>query len=103
MPFVTQFSANPQFTWDRGDPHAFSFILSNDVASSVFDMSVTPPRGSEFCFIIVQDGVGGHQFTWPTICVGAPMVGPTPGQTTIQKFILLDGPVLAASGPPMYF
>lgn len=102
MPINIPFSSTPTFTWDRGDPRTFILTLLGNVISSVFDMTVNPPANTQFVFIIIQDATGNRTFVWPTICKGAPVIGATPLQTTIQEYVLVDGPFLVPVGPPMY-
>lgn len=102
MPINIPFKANPTFTWDRGDPRTFIMRLTGNVLSSVFDMSVSPPANTTFIFVLIQDAVGGRTFAWPSICRGAPAIGDSPNQTTVQEFILTDGPVLTPISSPMY-
>jgi hypothetical protein len=103
MPVNTTFSATPTFTWDRGDPLTFVLVLTGNVTSSTFDMTIAAPRGAHFKFVIIQDAVGGWTFAWPGICKGALPVGGAAKQITVQTFILLDGPVLVAAGLPAVF
>lgn len=102
MPVNVPFTATPTFTWDRGDPRTFLMTLKGNVTSSLFDMSVAPPLNTAFLFVIVQDAVGGRTFVWPTICKGPPVIGATALQTTVQEFVLVEGPFLVPLGPPMY-
>lgn len=102
MPVNVPFSANPVFTWDRGDPRTFVFALKGNVASSLFDVSVAPPINTKFLFVISQDGVGNRTFVWPAICKTPPNVGAPALQITIQEFVLVEGPFLVPVGPPMY-
>lgn len=102
MPVNIPFIATPTFTWDRGDPRTFVMNLKGNVTSSVFDMSVAPPLNTAFLFVISQDAVGGRTFVWPSIVKGPPAVGLTPLQTTVQEFVLVEGPFLVPLGPAMY-
>jgi len=99
---ITPFSATPTFSWRHGEAFLFLFLLTGDVTSSDFDRAAGSPRGAHFKFIIIQDGVGGHAFAWPSICKGALPVGGAPNQTTVQSF-MWDGSNLLAAGMPAVF
>lgn len=102
MPVQIPYTANLTFTWDRGDPRTFLLTLKGDVVSSLFDMSVAPPLNTKFLFVIAQDVVGNRAFAWPAICKGPPPIGAPALQTTVQEFVLVEGPFLVPVGPPMY-
>lgn len=60
---------------------AYEILLASDVTSSIFSGG-----NGYYVFIIIQDGVGGHLFTWPTTFVNAAVVLPTPGGSLTQLF-----------------
>jgi hypothetical protein len=47
--------------------------------------------GGLYTFIFHQDATGQHTFTWPSQCVNAIPVNPSPDSTTIQNFIGQEG------------
>jgi hypothetical protein len=80
---------------------AWKIVLTQDVGGAYLTGLVP---GNLYTFIIVQDGVGGHTFLWPS---GPPpanlhnptMVSPTPNSTTVQTFICDESSDLWAIGP----
>jgi hypothetical protein len=74
--------------------------MSNDVTEAVMK-NVVP--GLLYVFIIVQNGAGGHNFTWPANCVNAAPVDQDPNSTTVQKFIGDNTGTLHASIPGTWF
>jgi hypothetical protein len=74
--------------------------MRNDVTSAVI-RNVIP--GVLYVFVIQQDGVGNHAFTWPFNCLNAMPVNQKPNGTTVQCFIGLMNNLLNANIPAAYF
>jgi hypothetical protein len=74
---------------------SFRTTLTGDVTSSTAPDTV---QGNLYTFIIFQDAVGGHKFTWPSNTINASPINPAPNGLTVQTFVmgLSD---LAAIGP----
>jgi hypothetical protein len=94
---VVPWSATPDFP---GDTYTtFRITLDGDVTSSTASGTV---QGNLYTYIIFQDGVGGHLFTWPLNFINAGPVNPNPGGLTVQTFVMgLSS--LAAIGPATWW
>ena len=80
---VVPWSATPAFP---GDVYTtFRTTLTGDVTSSTAPDTVP---GNLYTFIIFQDAVGGHEFTWPPNFDNASPVNPAPGSLTVQTFVM---------------
>ena len=80
---VVPFSATPEFP---GDVYAtFRITLNGDVTSSTAPDTV---QGNLYTFIIIQDAVGGHAFTWPTNFINPSPINPDPNGGTVQTFVM---------------
>lgn len=76
---------------------AYEVTLIGDVTSSTFSGIV-----GYYTFIIIQDGTGGHAFTWPSSFVNEAAPSPTAGGSLIQTFFW-DGVSGYAIAPGMVF
>jgi hypothetical protein len=59
--------------------------------------------GVLYVFIIVQDAVGGKNFTWPFNCLNGMPVNKKPNGRTVQCFIGLPNNLMDANTPAAYF
>jgi hypothetical protein len=80
---VVPWSATPDFPGDTYT--AFRMTLDGDVTSSTASGTV---QGNLYTYIIQQDGVGGHLFTWPANFINASPVNPNPNGITVQTFVM---------------
>jgi hypothetical protein len=100
---IVPYSSAPNF--DGTDYTAFKITLTGDVNGATLGTFVP---GNLYTFLIVQDGVGGHAFTWPSgpapsnLYNGAP-VDQDPNSTTVQTFVADDAGVLWAIGPGTWY
>lgn len=90
---VVTYSATPVFNLVLGNIQ--KIVLTGDVSSST---ATNQQDSIEYTFIIVQDIVGNHNFTWPSNFKGTGQIinGSTSGMASIinvQKFVYvqLDG------------
>lgn len=90
------FSATPTFTPQAFSSTMFTIPLTADVTSSTFVTSGLTP-GMMFVFLISQDGIGGHKFTWPALVNGGITIDSSsePNATFRQVFVW-DGTNLQA-------
>jgi hypothetical protein len=80
---VVPWSADMDFP---GDVYtSFRVTLSGDVTNSTASGTV---QGNLYTYIIQQDTVGGHLFTWPANFLNADSINPNPGGTTVQTFVM---------------
>lgn len=94
---VVNWSATPEFP---GDVYtSFRIVLTGDVTSST--APDTQP-GNLYTFIIFQDSVGGHAFTWPSNFLNASAVNPVPNGLTVQTFVMGETDLIAIS-PATWF
>lgn len=77
------FAATPVFNAAQGIN--FEMTLTGNVTSSTL-INTTP--GQRIVFIIHQDGSGGRTFAWPSNVMGAGVVDPGAGNTSVQEFII---------------
>ena len=87
------FSPTPSF--DVSVAPTQSMSLTGDVNGSTV---VNLRDGQTVSFLICQDTVGGHAFTWPSNMVGGMQVGMVAGTCSAQTFVS-DGVKLYATGP----
>lgn len=80
---VVPSSATPDFPGDTLT--TFRFTLTEDVTSSTATGMI---QGNLYTFILFQDAVGGHAFTWPPITMNASPINPDPSGLTIQTFVM---------------
>jgi len=92
------FGANPIFNAATG--LSFKITLTGDVASSSFTNGAVGP--SVIAFRIVQDGTGGHAFTWPSNVRNAGDINPGANSRSLQLFAVDTDGSLDAIGPMMY-
>jgi hypothetical protein len=90
---IVPYSATPEFP---GNVYtAFRIVLTGDVTSSTAPDTLP---GNLYTFIIFQDGVGGHEFVWPTNFINASGINPDPNGLTVQTFVMGES-ALVAIGP----
>lgn len=89
------FSATPTFNAAAFASPTFTMTLTGNVTSSSVS---NPTAGQEMCFIITQDGTGGHTFAWPPNFHGESSIGPDANAVSIQSF-RFDGVSWRATGP----
>jgi hypothetical protein len=93
---VVPFSTTPTFT-DASQIQLFQIVLSaNATAQPMTFVGVTPP-GIIF-FHVIQDGSGGHSFSWPANTVGGCPVAQPSNFVSTQEFVY-DGTLAYAVGP----
>jgi hypothetical protein len=74
----------------------FDITLTGNVALSTLDTVVA---GAIYTFIIVEDGVGGHTFSWPANVVHADAIDTTANAINIQSFVARADGNLYPIGP----
>lgn len=80
---VVPWSAAMEFP---GDVYtAYRTILTGDVTSSTAPGTV---QGNLYTYIIIQDGAGGHIFTWPSNFINASPINSDPNSVTVQTFVM---------------
>lgn len=79
------FTTTPVFNGQFGA--LFKMTLTANVASSTF---TNGSPGQIYTFELIQDGVGGHTFVWPTNFKNPPVIDGTANAINIQTFIF-DG------------
>lgn len=90
---VVPFSPTPNF--DVSAAPTQSVTLTGDVtAPTVTNLS----DGQTVSFLVCQDSLGGHAFTWPQNVLGGMQVGNVPGTCSAQTFVS-DGSRLYATTP----
>jgi len=94
---VVPFSANPMFDLSQG--LAFKYTLTGD---SIGHIENGVP-GNLYTFFIVQDSVGGHNFTWPEACHNATPINMDIFGVTIQTFVCDAIQELWAIGAGTYY
>lgn len=94
-PFLT-FDSNEALLFDGLAAVCWFINLSTEVTASRAT-NISP--GQLYTFVITQDDIGAHTFTWPPNCINAMMVDPTPNATTAQNFIGQTGGMLLANLP----
>lgn len=74
------YSATPTFNASLGN--LFKLTLTGNVTSSTF----TGASGLQLItFMLIQDGVGGHSFVWPTNVIGGMSISTTAGAVNVQS------------------
>jgi len=76
------YSATPNF--DAGAASTFKMTLTGDVTSSTL---ANAAAGQMMSFVLCQDGVGNHNFAWPSIVKGGMAVGLQPSKCSAQAFV----------------
>jgi hypothetical protein len=79
------FSATP--TFDAGTASTFKITLTSNVTSSTL---ANASAGQNLSFIICQDAVGGHSFSWPSNMKGGMTIGTTASKCSAQNYVF-DG------------
>jgi len=78
------YSATPTFDCSPSSGLlTFQMALSGDVTAPVV---INQSSAQVVTFLITQQGVGGHAFTWPSNVHNAAAISTTPGSTTSQSF-----------------
>jgi hypothetical protein len=71
-----------------------------EMTSSVSDALVRyVAPGVLYTIVIIQDGVGGHTFRWPSNCINPPQINTQPDGKTVVNFIGAGDGIIAASAP----
>jgi hypothetical protein len=95
--FTVPSSATPLFDGNSGN--AFRMVLTSDtVQQAVVHMAnklILP-------ISLIQDGAGGHNFTWGTNVFGGGFVNPGANERSTQLFFVEGDGSLYAAGPIMY-
>jgi len=73
----------------------FGVVLAGDCASTF----TNGYPGTLYTFAIIQDGVGHHNFTWPTNVHNAGTIPKTPNTALVQTFVADTGDELYPIGP----
>jgi hypothetical protein len=76
------YSATPSF--DAGTASTFKMTLTGDVTSSTL---ANAAAGQMLNFVLCQDGVGNHNFVWPSNVKGGMAVGLEPSKCSAQGFV----------------
>lgn len=104
---VVTYSATPVFI-DAAQNQLFVFTLTGNASSQPLTaVGITPP--GLITWEIIQDGSGGHTFTWPSNVIGGCTIGSTASQVTLQHFIwdgtnaIATGPCVIGQGPDVNF
>jgi hypothetical protein len=91
---------SPTPTFNAADGAGFKITLTGDVTSSTFANGTEGP--ALVVFRIVQDGAGGHAFTWPSNVRNGGSVNPGANARSIQIFTVDSDGSLDAATPMMY-
>lgn len=75
------YTAVPVFDASKGN--VIEMTLTGDVTSSSVTNAVV---GQTLIFVLIQDGTGSHQFTWPTNFVNQMQISEQPGAVSVQNF-----------------
>lgn len=81
------FSATAAFVGISNTNMVFQITLTGNVTAPTLSGLTA---GAKVTFILIQDGAGGHSFTWPTNVQNASTIETTPNARDIQEFIF-DG------------
>lgn len=92
--------ASDTMTFDGTDFTTFQTTLTMNVTSPAI-ANMKP--GNLYTFIIIQDGTGGHTFTWPPGVYNAAPIDSAPNSITIQTFVANGFGNLYAIGPGTYY
>lgn len=90
-------SFSPAPVFDLSAAPTQSVTLTGDVTGAIIS---NPGDGQMVSFLVCQDSVGGHLFTWPSNVLGGMQVGALPGKCSAQTFVS-DGSKLYATTPGM--
>lgn len=58
--------------------------------------------GQLYVFLLLQDAIGGHSFTWGDQIMNGTAINPAANGATVQCFIGMDGGVLRANAPGLW-
>ena len=78
---------------------AWQLTLLGDTIGAVFENLID---GNLYTTILIQDGVGGHSFEWPSNVVNATSVYQDPDSITIQTFVAITGTLYSISAATYY-
>jgi hypothetical protein len=92
------FTVTPVFDATAGQE--FKITLTDNVLASTFINGVSGP--SIIVFRIVQDGVGGRTFVWPTNVRNGGIINADANGRSVQAFAVDTDGSLDATGPMMY-
>jgi hypothetical protein len=92
------FSATPVINATQG--LQFKIVLTGNVTSSTFINGASGP--TIIVVRIVQDGVGGHTFAWPSNMLNAGTPNTDANSTSVQMFAVNTDGSATAVGPMMY-
>ena len=95
---LVTFNASPIFDASKG--LEFKLTLTGNVTSSTFVNGTQGP--SLIAFRLVQDGVGGRTFTWPTNVRNGGIINDLANGRSSQLFAVDSDGSLDAVGPMMY-
>ncbi len=76
------YSGTPSF--DAGAASSFKMTLTGDVSTSTL---ANAGAGQVLSFVLCQDGVGNHNFNWPSNVKGGMAVGLQPSKCSAQAFV----------------
>ena len=99
IPQLLVIGYNPTVDFPGDQYTAFQITLQGDVTSSTLTNMVP---GNLYTFIIIQDGAGGHRFTWPANVHNGAAADPEASSTTTQTFVADENLDLWAIGPGMW-
>lgn len=80
-PVVVTFSSTPTFNAALGN--VFKLTVTGNVSSSTLSGATA---GQILIFQLIQDGVGGRTFTWPSNVKGGAIIDPTANAVNMQMF-----------------
>jgi hypothetical protein len=81
---VVPFSAAAAFVGLSNTNMVFQMTLTGNVTAPTLSGLTA---GAKVTFILIQDGAGGHTFTWPTNVKNAQTLGTAPNERDIQEFV----------------
>jgi len=89
------YSATPAFNAALFAHPTFTMTLTGNVTTPIVQ---NPSAGQHITFVLTQDAIGGHSFTWPVTFHGATNVDNTANAVTVEEFVW-DGNFWRAIGP----
>lgn len=98
-PEILYVPADWNMVFDGSTYTAFTTTLPGNVNAPTIQNMVP---GNLYTFVIIQDGSGGHIFTWPAGCHGATAPNLQPNGMVTQTFIAFDATNLYAIAPGAY-
>jgi hypothetical protein len=104
---LVTYSATPVFNVAAQNQLFIITLTGNASSQPLTAVGITPP--GLVTWEIIQDGAGGHTFTWPSNVIGGCTIGSLANQVTLQHFIwdgtnaIATGPCVIGQGPDVNF